>query len=708
MPGLNNGNSKNLPASNVIKNCFFLWSNGLILALTGIPIISFLISKLNHAPVWFVPKVYELKMYALAFLFCAGLSTLTLYFPTFFRKNYQKYQTYLLFFYPLCIFLYSFIPNELLRYLTVFVLTIIGFGIFLVEVRDKKTANVTFFNIHYNTLFLISLAASVSLIMFYSHDLIFTLRTSLLWIVSLFIFIVIFLKWANLNSKYFVWILPFFLFAATFWSMGGEDLTHYSFFLGPVTESLYGHFHPLVLNAQYGVGLTTFLVFYFKLIGMVSLNNMQFLLKILTLIQFLLIYAIGVAIYRSKKVAFLILLTTLFFSFYSVNGWQYYMAPSIGFLRFGFIYLILFCYTLEDKYISQKTTNVLTSILLSLAVIWSFESAIYTVPAIFFAEFINKNLKKFLPIFSGCFLVILTLYLSPFILEKTWPPISRYAEYALVYAQGFGQISVGTATSFWWLFPLLYGFVLIKIITGEISNKIIVALTIYGMAVFTYFGGRAHPSALLEVAIPFVLLTAYLSLNLKINSTFRKHSVFAMTLIVFFMVNNVLFEGVALKVIWERNIPFTKQSILAFMGLPNQVVAFESPREMECSASFDSLTKYIENNSIAMVSVDENLLLHYSACTKTYNALLADPYEEVAINPAAIERTRERAPNLPNRYILVDAKLLDTKNPYTIFDKSIDMSIATSRILEKLQLTKIDELKFGKTTLVVFSRKNRV
>lgn len=700
---------KNIEQNNSVKNCFFIWSNSLILILTAIPVFSYFASKIFNLPVWNVPKVYELKMYALALIACALLSLLSLYSSEFFRRAYTKYQTYLLFFYPLAIFIYSIIPDGLWRYLSVCILTIIGWCIFAYEARNSKGQQTSkpFFNEYYNAFFLISLTISILLILNYSKVLTFTWDSTWKEIACIFIFSFLFLRWANLNGKYFVWMLPFFLFVATFLSMGGKEIAHYSFFLGPVIESIYGHYHPLVLNIQYGAGLTAFLVIYFKLMGIVSLDNMQFLLKTLMLIQFLLVYAIGVAIYQSRKIAFLVLLTTLFFSFYSVGGCQYYMWPSIGFIRFGFIYLILFCYALQNKLLSDRATNVLTALLGSIAFIWSFESAIYTLPALFFAEYMNKNLKKFLSVFWFCFSFIIALYLFSFLLEKKWPPISHYYEYALVYANGFGQISMGNATSFWWLFPLLYGFILIKILTGEITNKIIIALTIYGMAIFTYFGGRAHPATLLLIAIPFVMLSAYLTLNLRLRSILLKQIMFSLMLIVFFAVNNGLFTGATINVLQEKNIPYLKESFRIFMGRKDQVNLYENPINLYiypnkalCSSFVNPLANYVEHHSIAILSPDDSFLTPFYACTKTYNALLASPLGQVAINPAAIARTRERAANISNRYILVDTKLFDTINPTKFCE--IDLTKVRANILEKLKLVKISELKFRETTFVVF------
>ncbi len=694
--------------SNIIKNCFFLWSNLLILILTAIPLINFLVSKFFAKPLWFVPKVYELKLYGLVMGLCVLISMLGRYFPDFFRRNYPKYQFYLLFFYPVAVTLYSLIPFELIRYLSVFSLVLIGAVFFINDLENVHSEQKSFYNKWFNPLLLVSVGVSIATLLYFSSAPIFTIKSSWPWILGVFVSFFLCLRFINLKYGYLIWLLPIFLFVVTFWSMAGTDITHYGFFLGPVIESIYGHFHPLVLDAQYGAGLTTFLTLYFLLKGVISLKNMQLLIKTLSFMEFLLIYFIGVSIYQSRKIAFLALLTVLFYTFYSVNGWSYYMAPSIGSLRLGFIYLILFCYALENKLLSNRNVTILTALLSSIAFIWSFECAIYILPAVFFAEYMNKNLRKFLPIFSIFLVIVISLYLLPFALQGEWPPLSRYYEYAMLYANGFGQISLGYNTSVWWLYPLVYGYVLIRIISGSISNKIIIALTIYGIAIFTYFGGRAHPSNLLNVSIPFVLLSIYLILNLNLRSTFIKQLVLVISMTFFFMVNNVLYTAVEINLIGQKNIPLIKESFLAFLGKNNQMMDYDvnyKTANLTCPADYDPLKKYIENNSIAVISLNDNILINFYACTKSHNALLINTFEETFINPRAVARVLNRGDNFLNHYLLVDASLIDdTSFPPDLNQliNKIQLKRNLNQLINKIQGVKTTEVKINQTTFIVF------
>jgi len=339
------------------------------------------------------------------------------------------------------------------------------------------------------------------------------------------------------------------------------------------------------------------------------------------------------------------------------------------------------------------------AILGSLACIWSFESAVYTLPAIFFVEYINKSLKKFLPIFILCFSVILILYLAPFILEGKRPLFERFYEYAILYSNGFGQVALSRLTNFWWLFPLLYGFVLIKIISGDILNKIIIALTIYGMALFTYYGGRADPNNLFHISIPFILLSIYVILNLNSISHFAKQILLTLAITLFVSVNYQWGSETGhnvMKGIGKINLPLVLNQFLPTAKQINITRASESADQIvltDCSM-YSSLKKYIENGTIALLSEDDNLYQFYT-CTKTHNALAVNPYDEVSFNPKAAERTLQKVVTMPNHFLLIDADLLKNK-----IDRLGSPMVA--EILQNKSLKKVNRVRLAHSTFIVF------
>lgn len=642
---------------------FFLWLHGIILFLTGIAVF---------APSWTCPKIYELKIYGLVMLASAALPIAGRYIQTFSKLKYPYYQLFFLLLGPLAVSIYSFVPGYA-KYGLVFLLALLGVCLlgydFYLQKKPITTHKDRFFWMkNYSAYLTFSLIITILLIINNSDANTFALFSFLN--ICLFIGVFCFIHYAKIKPNYFTWFIPILLFFVTFGAMkGGMEVTHYSFFLGPIIEILYGHAHPLAIDIQYGGGLTSFLALYFKLRGNVSFIGLLELLKCLAFIQYLLIFYIAHSLLQSQKLAFMALLTVLAYNFFAPNMNLYYCAPSFGFLRFGFIYLIIGCYLLEKRHVSPVIIAIMTSILGSIAFLWSFESAVYTLPALFFAEYIQKTLRLFLPIFLICFGFILLAYLFPFIAEGKSPPLWRYYEYAMEYANGFGQIPLNRLTSFWWLLPLLYGFMMIEILSGQISNKIVCALTVYGMAIFTYFGGRAHPIYVSIVSIPFILLSFYWILHLKNFSLTKRHLLLSAIVVIFMSAHYVLDPAQTLaQGIWRTNIPLVKQFILEGPSQPFFISDSGSPwlaksnddASPNCSL-YKTLVPYLENQSIAIVSTDDKNLITFYACTKSHNALGLNTYYETALNPKAVTRAVQRVPALQHHYLLIEANLLKDK-----------------------------------------------
>ncbi len=676
----------------LISNSFFIWFQIIILFLTGITLISDIQNFIFHTTPWTVPKTDELMIYALAMLMCALIPLLSKSILVLANHEFTYYKIYFLLLCPVSVVLYWML-SEKLRYLYVYILTLIGLCVFYADAKGFKLKKPVFFNQYFDKCLIASMTFCVFFIVWRCQDNHFSLFFK--WILPVFLLFFSILRFANFYSRYLLFFVPIFLFIVTFFSSAGYNNSHYNFILGPVIEILYGHAHPLSIDNQYGGGLTAFLALYFKLKGNISIEGFQTLLHFLTFIQYLLVYFICVTLYHSHRIALLTLLAILFFGFYSL-GDGYYATPSTGFLRFGFIYLILLSYMLEDKLYSKEVGYFITAIIGSLSIIFSFEIAIYTIPALFFAEYMSGNIRLFLPIFIGCIIVTAAIYLSPFILQAKWPLLWHYYEYPLLYAAGFGQIPLNRLISFWWLFPLLYGFFLIRIVSGNISNKIIIALVVYGMALFTYYGGRAHPNNIFHISIPFIILSVYLVINLKSLSLFARQILLTFTFIVFIAVQSewIYVGDPVIQGIWIRNIPLAINSLTPYK-LPIKVGGLtETPRHTHDCSYYLALMPYVKNNAIALLSADNDFIDFY-ACSHTHNALHINPYYEIAINPKAVNRMITNAGRGYNKYFLVDADLLKQK-----FDKA--NSMMTWKILDKIQAKPVGIVKLPNITLRLF------
>jgi hypothetical protein len=285
-----------------------------------------------------------------------------------------------------------------------------GWVIIYYDLKQNIGIKNSYLNRHYNQLLIVSIALSVFFIVLESEENAFS-PFSVVGVITFFTIFSI-LKFNKIPDKFFIFFIPIFVFVLVFGSMTGSmEVSHYGFFLGPVIEVLYGHLHPLTFDVQYGGGLTAFLALYYKIRGFVSFGGLQDLLKVLTFIQYIFIYFMSVSLYRSQLVAFVAMLAVLILSFFLPLSQYYYAVPSLGFLRFGFIYIIIVFYMLENKILSPRFVTCLVSITGAIAVLWSFESAVYTLPALLLTEYLSKNLKRFLSVFFCSFFILTFLYL---------------------------------------------------------------------------------------------------------------------------------------------------------------------------------------------------------------------------------------------------------------------------------------------------------
>jgi len=102
--------------------------------------------------------------------------------------------------------------------------------------------------------------------------------------------------------------------------------------------------------------------------------------------------------------------------------------------------------------------------------------------------------------------------------------------------------------------------------------------------------------------------------------------------------------------------------------------------------TYAPLAKYIENNSIAIISTDDKNLIGFYACTKSHNAFGLNPYYETALNQYAMSRKIKQSHLVPNHYVLIESNLLSSKSEFWDGQKA-------SRFLSELHATKIGELQ---------------
>lgn len=310
-----------------------------------------------------------------------------------------------------------------------------------------------------------------------------------------------------------------------------SDRTHLAFYLGPLADMAAGKTLLVNINAQYGVLVFYFLRFFFHLL---PLGYVSFTLLGLSLIllQYFLFYLIARQLFSSHLFAAFCLSGLLLLNhFLSLeNFWAYY--PSVGPLRFGFIYVLVALVVLRNRKPSwERPVQVLEAAVAATAFFWSLEVAIYTVPAyagLVLCEsaglagvgtgFNWASLKRRLGWFlAGAFLLGLFIYLYTFLNAHDWPHWGYYLDYPSAYRTGMGMIPT-PGFGAWWIpivvlyfsFFALLGFFFYGGKEARPPDLNVVALlTFYGITQFLYFLGRSHPNNLLHISMPAFLLLAY-------------------------------------------------------------------------------------------------------------------------------------------------------------------------------------------------------
>ncbi len=309
---------------------------------------------------------------------------------------------------------------------------------------------------------------------------------------------------------------------------------HYSFYIGPVLDvikdkSLLGE-----TPSQYGYLSIHFLAFILKRIG-ISFANFNLVNILLFIFYFFLASLILFKLIKNKLYAFftsliIISLQTIFSYYYTI------LYPSTGPLRFGLGLIIIFILT----YFSSSIGLFLSSIIASIALFWSIETAVYIIPAwlaaclIFsysstnsFKEFFKSSIRK-LSFFGITTVIIFSLIiLKEYSIQHAFPRISDYFEYAMAYKDSHGTLLIPAYGNFYPIvLIMILGVVAIAyILTNKIKTKLLplfVFIAIHNIALFSYFVSRSHENnivnitsfAILELIIIFKILTNVLNINI--------------------------------------------------------------------------------------------------------------------------------------------------------------------------------------------------
>lgn len=363
------------------------------------------------------------------------------------------------------------------------------------------------------------------------------------------------------RSKIITTILFLFIFLSTYSYISKKPIEfhHYSFYIGPVYELSLGKSILVNSLSQYGYLSIHFIKTVISQFG-ISFESFHLFNAITFTIYFAFIFFIFYKITRNLFLSFLLYILSVFFqTVFSLDSTA--LAPSTGPLRFGLSVLLI----LSLLYINnQKNKLIVSSLIASLSLFWSVETAIYIVPAFIYYLLSNnftdkKNLRglflntlkdtKFF--FAFTILFFLTIVNKEYLHTGTFPLITNYFQFVNAYKSGFGSELIPLLGNYYLVVAvLLLGITLSVFLTfSNNRNKLTSVLnfiSIHNIALFSYFISRSNQNNVVNISI-FILVELIISYKListilikdNQNNIFIKHTLIPSSffLLTFFLVS---------------------------------------------------------------------------------------------------------------------------------------------------------------------------
>ena len=305
---------------------------------------------------------------------------------------------------------------------------------------------------------------------------------------------------------------------------------HGSYYLGPLSDLMAGKSLLYNINAQYGVFVFYFLkfIFLFMPLGYTSFSWVQ---TMLIVAQYCVFYFIARRLFKSGLYSLLVLAALILLNHFGQTP-RPGIAPSVGPLRFGFIYILMALVLVRNQNPKWRGALLwLESMVLGIAFFWSYEVCFYTLPpylafAFFEAGFFEKGfgmdwrglLKRLLKLGVCVGAMGIFLYWDVHARSGDWPHWAYYMDYIFLYKGGFGSMP-RPGLDMWCLIAGTLYFSLFTILglsfKREVSKplpenlNVIALVTFYGIFQYLYFIYRSHPNNLYHISMPSLLLFAY-------------------------------------------------------------------------------------------------------------------------------------------------------------------------------------------------------
>jgi hypothetical protein len=466
------------------------------------------------------------------------------------------------------------------------------------------------------------------------------------------------------GRDYFFKREPFYYFIALFLIVilvidpdFGFNRYHYSFFLGPLADFQSGKSFLVNINSQYGIFIFYFLSIFFKVLPL-GFESFCFVLTFLFVFQYFCFYFILRQLFSSRLFSFICLVVLLMINYFATMG-RITESPSVGPLRFGFIYLLLALVILRNQHPSYKRYfYIFESAVVAVAVFWSFEVCVYTLPpylglmfyeSIRFEPNLKINWKSFNQRIVGliffCLLFLSFIYGDVYRRTYELPHWSYYFDYVFLYKNGFGMFFVPALGGWWVIACILLGSFLI--VWGSLTkwkHKILPThlnamafLTFYGIFQFFYFLGRAHPNNLFHISMPSILLSAYWLYWLGkirdesvIPSTMKK-SIFVLSALGLIIYLPFLVPDAGIKL---------SQSLKLLPSFPQNVWAASKdlPRDDQFAKTADLLMNRYSGSKKELIYLLGDKDLEVSMYTGRINTFPYNDIAQVSICPPTLQR----------------------------------------------------------------------
>ncbi len=466
--------------------------------------------------------------------------------------------------------------------------------------------------------------------------------------------------------------------ALAVWDLTMEFNTHHlGFYLAPANEVIHGRLMLTDTFSQYGVGIFYFLAASLKILGF-GYGSLVLLTGGLTALTSLLIFKVLTLTTRSTTYAVIgTCAAAILGPLASSDGPANF--PSTGFLRFGPTWLLIVLLVLALRRDSPHQVWItLSSVVLAVSFVWSFESAFYSVGTFVIVGILGPALigEKTLSLrfVRSALISISVVCLAGVLLTRAY---SGSAINLLTYAR---YLEFYSTSGIWALpiepwspgIPVLLCSVasVIALVTfltstsmepAEIRREFfpILATTAYAFLAFTYFLGRSHPNNLLTVSAPFVVMITMWMSHLGGLRRFNGKSLRVVTIWV------CLF-GAALTglVNWSRiEINFSNSALGLILKSPSSSLSvvdrvkffLDNPI---ANSRFETIKVLLDDNlpqgSSVLIVVDADLMTESLVRLERVNPItLSNPTAESQL-PIEVQRITAQVPNIPcGSYVLL-------------------------------------------------------